>query len=85
MGQLLTSVFGGEKDKNGTGERNRPLQGLAPYTVNAGLAYQGSIFGAASITDAMVVNYCSPDCTRSTTSYEASRDVNSTCKSPHAC
>lgn len=47
MGQLLTSVFGGEKDKNGTGDRNRPLQGLAPYTVNAGLAYQGSIFGAA--------------------------------------
>ena len=36
-----------EKDKNGTGDRNRPLQGLAPYTVNAGLAYQGSIFGAA--------------------------------------
>lgn len=47
MGQLLTSVFGGDKDKNGTGDRNRPLQGLAPYTVNAGLAYQGSIFGAA--------------------------------------
>ncbi len=47
MGQLLTSVFGGEKDKNGTGDRNRPLQGLAPYTVNAGLAYQGDIFGAA--------------------------------------
>ncbi|WP_071145274.1 TonB-dependent receptor [Bacteroides ihuae] len=30
-----------------TQDRNRPLQGLSPYTVNAGLAYQGMIVGAA--------------------------------------
>jgi outer membrane receptor protein involved in Fe transport len=28
-------------------DRSRPLQGLSPYTVNAGLAYQGKIVGAA--------------------------------------
>ena len=27
-------------------KRNRPLQGLSPYTVNAGLSYQGKVFGA---------------------------------------
>ena len=27
--------------------RRRPLMGLAPYTVNAGLSYQGNIFGAS--------------------------------------
>lgn len=27
--------------------RKRPLQGLAPYTINAGLTYQGKILGAA--------------------------------------
>lgn len=47
MNQLLTSIDGQEGDKAGTSDRNRPLQGLAPYTVNAGLAYQGNIFGAA--------------------------------------
>ena len=30
-----------------TQDRSRPLQGLSPYTVNAGLAYQGKILGAA--------------------------------------
>ena len=30
-----------------TQDRNRPLQGLAPYTVNAGLNYQGKIVGAS--------------------------------------
>ena len=28
-------------------DRKRPLQGLAPYTVNAGLTYQGKVWGAA--------------------------------------
>ena len=27
--------------------RNRPLQGLSPYTINAGLTYQGRVWGAA--------------------------------------
>lgn len=30
-----------------TQDRKRPLQGLSPYTVNAGLTYQGKIIGAA--------------------------------------
>ena len=30
-----------------TQDRSRPLQGLSPYTVNAGLTYQGKILGAA--------------------------------------
>lgn len=30
-----------------TQDRKRPLQGLAPYTVNAGLTYQGKIVGAS--------------------------------------
>ncbi|OUN98953.1 TonB-dependent receptor [Bacteroides clarus] len=30
-----------------TQDRNRPLQGLAPYTINAGLTYQGKIVGAS--------------------------------------
>jgi hypothetical protein len=28
--------------------RNRPLLGLSPYTVNAGLAYEGPVFGVAA-------------------------------------
>ena len=56
-------------------DRNRPLLGLSPYTVNANLAYEGPVFGAA-------VNY-GRNGRRLVTSgdydkydqYEASRDV----------
>lgn len=32
---------------NQDNKRHRPLQGLAPYAVNAGLSYQGSVLGAS--------------------------------------
>ena len=37
-------LFGKE---TGAQDRTRPLQGLAPYTINAGLTYQGKLLGAA--------------------------------------
>ena len=40
----LDELLGAELGKN---SRKRPLQGLAPYTVNAGLTYQGKMLGAA--------------------------------------
>ena len=33
--------------RNDENKRKRPLMGLAPYTVNAGLTYQGKVLGAA--------------------------------------
>lgn len=40
----LDDLLGAELGSN---TRKRPLQGLAPYTVNAGLTYQGKVLGAA--------------------------------------
>lgn len=45
--RLLNSTLGEETADIKSGDRKRPLQGLAPYTVNAGLTYQGKIIGAA--------------------------------------
>ena len=48
--KLLATALGvplQEEQKKGLQDRKRPLQGLAPYTVNAGLTYQGKIFGAS--------------------------------------
>lgn len=36
------------EDSNPDFDRNRPLQGLSPYTFNLGIAYEGSIIGAAA-------------------------------------
>lgn len=46
--KLINMVVGsaGSTDK-GDNERNRPLQGLVPYAINAGLSYSGKRFGAA--------------------------------------
>lgn len=45
------SLIGGNVDytlfRTDNKKRERTLQGLAPYTVNAGLNYQGNVFGAA--------------------------------------
>lgn len=35
------------EDSNPDFDRDRPLQGLSPYTLNLGIAYEGSIIGAA--------------------------------------
>lgn len=35
------------EDSNPDFDRDRPLQGLSPYTLNLGLAYEGNIIGAA--------------------------------------
>lgn len=39
--------FYGTTQEIKTQDRSRPLQGLAPYTVNVGLTYQDKMFGAA--------------------------------------
>lgn len=35
------------EDSNPDFDRDRPLQGLSPYTLNLGIAYEGSVIGAA--------------------------------------
>ncbi|MBD8387775.1 TonB-dependent receptor domain-containing protein [Dysgonomonas sp. BGC7] len=47
--KLMYEAIGLEppKDVEFAEDRNRPLQGLVPYAVNAGLDYSGKIFGAA--------------------------------------
>ena len=45
FGKLRTATTGNQDMERQ--DRTRPLQGLAPYTVNAGLSYQGNTFGAA--------------------------------------
>ncbi|MBP2644303.1 MAG: Outer rane receptor protein, mostly Fe transport, partial [Firmicutes bacterium] len=44
--ELMAKSTGAHEDIEAQ-DRSRPLQGLAPYTVNAGLTYQGKIVGAA--------------------------------------
>ena len=45
--QLVDEMLGTHYNEEGyENKRNRPLQGLSPYTVNAGLSYQGKVFGA---------------------------------------
>ncbi len=44
--RLKNELFGGDGEVT-TQDRRRPLQGLSPYMVNAGLVYQGKTFGAA--------------------------------------
>lgn len=46
LDKLVSDAAGTENNSN-MQDRSRPLQGLAPYTVNAGLAYDGKMFGAA--------------------------------------
>lgn len=46
LDKLMNEAAGTETEIKAQ-DRNRPLQGLAPYTVNAGLSYQGKILGAA--------------------------------------
>ena len=41
------SEASGTENNSQMQDRNRPLQGLAPYTINAGLNYQGKIVGAS--------------------------------------
>lgn len=50
--RLMDEALGTNFDKENYGKavRNRPLQGLVPYAVNAGLSYSGKRFGA-------VINY----------------------------
>ena len=43
----LMSEAAGTENRSQMEDRSRPLQGLAPYTINAGLAYDGKMFGAA--------------------------------------
>ena len=43
----LMSEASGTENNSQMQDRNRPLQGLAPYTINAGLNYQGKIVGAS--------------------------------------
>lgn len=43
----LYANSGSANKETGIQDRKRPLQGLAPYTVNAGLTYQGKIVGAS--------------------------------------
>lgn len=43
----LMSNTSGTENKSQIQDRSRPLQGLAPYTINAGLSYQGKMIGAA--------------------------------------
>jgi hypothetical protein len=43
----LASGLDPEVAANMAASRNRPLQGMAPYMVNAGLSYSGRLLGAA--------------------------------------
>lgn len=45
--ELRSVMTGADESQFQKQERSRPLQGLSPYTVNAGLTYQGRIFGAS--------------------------------------
>ena len=38
-------ITGGNLEKTAADSRNRPLQGLSPYVINAGIGYFGDIFG----------------------------------------
>lgn len=45
--KLINKTVGSPREIAGDNERNRPLQGLVPYALNAGLSYSGKRFGAA--------------------------------------
>ena len=45
--ELLTNPNVTEENYHPEFDRDRPLMGLSPYTLNLGLAYEGSVIGAA--------------------------------------